>query len=127
MENKDTEKLAQTILADSKLELTNPDFTRNLMSQINAENRKRIILRKSLFYLFLFISIDTIILTMMKLLGFSMADLSGFIESVTLEIANTSSKSGDILLVYFLIQAIILFIMKRVMDSRLLSMKSGKE
>lgn len=127
MENIDTEKLAQTMLADSKLELTNPDFTRNLMSQINAENRKRIILRKSLYYLFLFISIDTFILTMMKLLGFTMAGISGFFESATLEIAQTSSKSGDILLVYFLVQAILLFIMKRVMDSRLLSMKSGKQ
>lgn len=123
MENKDTEKLAQTMLAASKLELTNPDFTRNLMFKINAENRKRIILRKSLFYLFLFISIDTIMLVLMKLLGFSMSDLSGFIESITLEIAITSSKSGNILLPYFLIQVIVILIMKKVMDSRFLSMK----
>lgn len=127
MENKDTERLAKALLADSKLELSNPDFTRNMMNRINAENRKRILIQKSLFYLFLFISINVITLTLMKLTGFSMNDLSKFIELATVKIVNSSSKIGNVLLLYFLFQAIVLLLLIRAMNSSFFSMKSGKQ
>ena len=55
MENKDVDKLTRTILANSKLEIKNPDFTFNLMDKIKAENRRKIIIRQSTFtFLYLF-------------------------------------------------------------------------
>lgn len=110
MENNDTDKLTRSILGNSKLEIKNPDFTLNLMAKIKAENRRRTIVRQGAFYLLLFVLIDSVIFSLLKLLGISISDLSMLIGNTSSEIAKASSGKGNILLFYLLVQSIILLI-----------------
>lgn len=111
MENNDTDKLTRSILGNSKLEIKNPDFTLNLMGKIKAENRRRTIVRQGAFYLLIFVLIDSVIFSLLKLLGISISDLSMLIGNTSSEIAKASSGKGNILLFYLLAQSIILLIM----------------
>jgi hypothetical protein len=111
MENNDTDKLTRKILENSKLEINSPDFTSNLLGKIKAENRRKTIVRQSVFYLLMFVSIDAIIWTLFKLFGVSIADISLLIECISSEFANASSGKGNYLLLSLLIQSIILLIM----------------
>lgn len=111
MENNDTDKLTRSILGNSKLEIKNPDFTVNLMGKIKAENRRRTIVRQGAFYLLLFVLIDAVIFSLLKLLGISISDLSMLIGNTSSEIAKASSGKGNVLLFYLLVQSIILLIM----------------
>lgn len=111
MENNDTDKLTRSILGNSKLEIKNPDFTLNLMAKIKAENRRRTIVRQGAFYLLLFVLIDAVIFSLLKLLGISISDLSMLIGNTSSEIAKASSGKGNVLLFYLLVQSIILLIM----------------
>jgi len=122
MENKDADKLTRTILANSKLEIKNPDFTFNLMDKIKAENRRKIIIRQSTFYLLIFISIDAVIWTLFKLFRVSIADISLLIESTSSEISKASSGKGNVLLLTLFIQSIILLFM--IGRARFLNFKS---
>jgi len=122
MENKDTDKLTRSILANSKLEINNPDFTLNLMGKIKAENRRRTIVRQGAFYLLMFVSIDAVIFSLLKLLGVNINDLSMLIGNTSSEIAKASSGKGNALLFYVLAQSIILLIM--IGRSRFLSFKT---
>ena len=122
MENKDVDKLTRTILANSKLEIKNPDFTFNLMDKIKAENRRKIIIRQSTFYLLIFISIDAVIWTLFKLFRVSIADISLLIESTSSEISKASSGKGNVLLLTLFIQSIILLFM--IGRARFLNFKS---
>lgn len=122
MENKDVDKLTRTILANSKLEIKNPDFTFNLMDKIKAENRRKIIIRQSTFYLLMFISIDAVIWTLFKLFRVSIADISLLIESTSSEISKASSGKGNVLLLTLFIQSIILLFM--IGRARFLNFKS---
>jgi len=122
MENKDAYKLTRTILANSKLEIKNPDFTFNLMDKIKAENRRKIIIRQSTFYLLMFISIDAVIWTLFKLFRVSIADISLLIESTSSEISKASSGKGNVLLLTLFIQSIILLFM--IGRARFLNFKS---
>jgi len=122
MENKDADKLTRTILANSKLEIKNPDFTFNLMDKIKAENRRKIIIRQSTFYLLMFISIDAVIWTLFKLFRVSIADISLLIESTSSEISKASSGKGNVLLLTLFIQSIILLFM--IGRARFLNFKS---
>lgn len=110
MENNDTDKLTHSILGNSKLEIKNPDFTLNLMAKIKAENRRRTIVRQGAFYLLLFVLIDAVIFSLLKLLGISISDLSMLIGNTSSEIVKASSGKGNILLFYLLAQSIILLI-----------------
>lgn len=110
MENNDTDKLTRSILGNSKLEIKNPDFTLNLMAKIKAENRRRTIVRQGAFYLLLFVLIDAVIFSLLKLLGISISDLSMLIGNTSSEIVKASSGKGNILLFYLLAQSIILLI-----------------
>lgn len=111
MENNDTDKLTRSILGNSKLEIKNPDFTLNLMGKIKAENRRRTIVRQGAFYLLIFILIDAVIFSLLKLLGISTSDISTLIGSTSSEIAKASHGKGNVLLFYLLAQSIILLIM----------------
>lgn len=105
------DKLARTILANSKLEIKTPDFTLNLMGKIKAKNRRKTIVRQGAFYLLMFVSIDAVILALFKLLGISFTDISLLIGSTSSEIAKATSGKGNVLLYYMLAQGIILLIM----------------
>jgi hypothetical protein len=111
MENNETDKLASSILKNSKLELGNPDFTLNLMNKIKAENRRKVIVRQIAYYLLIFVSIDALILTLLKLLGVSISDLSLVIGNTSSEIAKASSGIGNTLVLYLLLQTFILLIL----------------
>jgi hypothetical protein len=111
MENNETDKLASSILKNSKLELENPDFTLNLMNKIKAENRRKLIVRQIAYYLLIFVSIDALILTLLKLLGVSISDLSLVIGNTSSEIAKASSGIGNTLVLYLLLQTLILLIL----------------
>jgi hypothetical protein len=111
MENNETDKLASSILKNSKLELENPDFTLNLMNKIKAENRRKVIVRQIAYYLLIFVSIDALILTLLKLLGVSISDLSLVIGNTSSEIAKASSGIGNTLVLYLLLQTFILLIL----------------
>lgn len=113
MENNDTDKLSRTILANSKLEIKNPDFTLNLMDKIKAENRRKVIIRQSASYLIMFISIDAAILALFKLIGVSFADITLLIGNTSSEIAKVASGKGNVLLLCMLVQSIFLLIMIR--------------
>ena len=107
MENNETDKLSRTILKNSKLELSNPNFTLNLMNKIKAENRRKFIVRQIASYFLLFISIDALILASLKLLGISITELSLSIENMTSEITTASSGIGNALVLYLLLQTFI--------------------
>lgn len=111
MENNETDKLASSILKNSKLELENPDFTLNLMNKIKAENRRKLIVRQIAYYLLIFVSIDALILTLLKLLGVSISDLSLVIGNTSSEIAKATSGIGNTLVLYLLLQTFILLIL----------------
>lgn len=111
MDNNETDKLASSILKNSKLELGNPDFTLNLMNKIKAENRRKVIVRQIAYYLLIFVSIDALILTLLKLLGVSISDLSLVIGNTSSEIAKASSGIGNMLVLYLLLQTFILLIL----------------
>ena len=111
MDNNETDKLASSILKNSKLELGNPDFTLNLMNKIKAENRRKVIVRQIAYYLLIFVSIDALILTLLKLLGVSISYLSLVIGNTSSEIAKASSGIGNMLVLYLLLQTFILLIL----------------
>jgi hypothetical protein len=122
MDNTNIDKLTMDILANSKLELTNPNFDSILMNKIRFESRKQSIFHNATLYIFIFIVIDAIIFSMLKLVHISITDMiskvNAFTHGLLANIQNGSSNIGQFLLIYFLILAIVIFCINIVSGSR---------
>jgi len=87
MESKD--KLTKDILANSKLELTNPDFNNLLMNRIRNERRKQVLVHNIVLYSLIFMSIDAIIFALLKLMNIRITDITIKINSFSHGTSNT--------------------------------------
>jgi len=76
MDTQRTEKFTREILAKSKLELTNPDFSNSLMNKIRKEKKKQIIIHDLVLYSLIFISIDTIIFALLKIMNIKISEIT---------------------------------------------------
>jgi hypothetical protein len=122
MDNTSIDKLTRDILASSKLELTSPNFDSILMNKIKFESRKQSIFHNTALYFFIFISIDTMIFSLLKMIHISITDMiskvNAFIHVVVANIQNSPSNIGLFLLIYFLILAVVIFCVNIVSGSR---------
>jgi len=122
MDNTNVDKLTKDILASSKLELTSPNFDSILMNKIKIESRKQSIFHNTALYFFIFISIDVIIFSLLKLMHISITDMiskvSAFTHGLFSNIQNSPSNIEEFLIIYFLILAIVIFCVNIVSGSR---------
>lgn len=76
MNNSDSERLIKDILKNSRMELTDPDFSSATMKRIVRVEKKRRILNDVLLDLFVFIATDALICLVLWLTGLSVFDLA---------------------------------------------------
>ncbi len=106
MEHKSSDKIAKSILSNSKLSIDNPDFSKTIVNTIQRENRKRILIGNLKYYSLIFIGIDILIVTLLSLFDTKITDILAKTSIIFTDLA-----SGQLVLIYFtLIIAAILLI-----------------
>ena len=122
MDNIDIEKTTKNILAKSKMELNNPDFSKLIMNKIQAEESKQFMFRNLFQYFLIFVAIDTIIFSLLKLINIRISDipikLSTFINGIFSAIHQGSINIHDLLIIYFSAFAVIILIISIISNSR---------
>lgn len=75
MENSKVDDFAKELIIESKLELTNPYFTKTVMRKIKTINRKKEIYPNIKFYAVLLITTEAAIFTLLKVSGLNFTDI----------------------------------------------------
>jgi len=122
MDNSNIDKLTKNILAESKLELTNPDFNYLMMNKIRFESRKKIVFHNIGLFILIFITFDALIFSIFKILSINIAGINlkigNFIHNEVLSIQNDFSNIGQLLITCFLVLAIVIFVLNNPFGSR---------
>jgi hypothetical protein len=122
MDNSNIDKLTKKILADSKLELANPDFNHLVMNKIRFEKRKKSIFHNVGLFFFIFITFDLLILSLLKILSINITGLSlktgSLIHRILFSPQNGLSNPGQLLFTYLLVLGIVVFALNRLLSSR---------
>jgi len=105
MENIKAEGFAKSILSNSKLDIENPDFNTAIMNKISQESRKSTLFYNLKYYALVFIGIDILIVTLLRLFNIGFINITKNIGNISIE-----SMSGQLIPIYFifLIAAILL-------------------
>ncbi len=117
MEEENIDKLTKEILADSKLELTNPDFNNLLMSKIRYQNNKQTTRQNIFSYGILFISIDVLIYALLKILNIRITEIFSTVSSLSQSLLS-SIGNGHFIFIYFLIMAVVIIGVNILSESR---------
>ena len=96
MENKNAEEITKNIFSDSKLNIENPDFNKVVMDKIRRKNRKSILFYNIKLYSLLFVGIDVLIITLLRLFNISIVDIPDRISTLTIK-----SMPGQFIPIYF--------------------------
>jgi hypothetical protein len=122
MDNANIDKLTKDILANSKLELTNYAFNNMVMNKIRHENRKQSISHNIGLYFLIFITYDTLIFSILKLMNISLTGINlkidAFIHGIFFSIQNGFSNIGHFIFIYFLILAMVIFAVNKILGSQ---------
>jgi hypothetical protein len=122
MDNSNIYKLTKDIQADSKLELTNPNFNNLVMNKIRFENRKKSILHNIGLFVLIFITFDALIFSLLKILNINITDTNlkivALIHGISFSIPNNISNIGHFLFTYFLILVVAFFALNKILGSR---------
>ena len=124
MENSDIDKLSKDILQKSKLKISNPDFNNIIMEKIIAANRKVIILYNLLYYSAIFVSVDVLILIILKffnisILKFKLSNIS-FSEEILSNLHQfVELFAGNSIIQYSVISLLIVLIFNKLSTTRL--------
>lgn len=68
MKNINNDLFAKEMMQNSRLEITNANFDKIVMQKIQAESRRHNLISHSILYLVIFISIDSILFVILKLM-----------------------------------------------------------
>lgn len=96
MENNNADEFAKSILSNSKLDLENPDFNTAVMNKISRESRKSSLFYNIKYYALIFIGIDILIITLLRLFNIRFVDITNSINTISFE-----SMSGQLIPIYF--------------------------
>ena len=122
MDNSNIDKLTKRILADSKLELANPDFNHSIMNKIRFENRKKSVLHNVGLFFLIFITFDTLILSLLRILHINITGISlktgTLIHRILFSPQNDFSNIGQLLITYFLVLGIVVFVLNKLLAFR---------
>ncbi|MCW3789592.1 hypothetical protein [Plebeiibacterium sediminum] len=121
MENKKEEEFAKSILSNSKLNIENADFNKVVMNKIRRKNRKKILLHNLRNYSLIFVGIDLLIITLLRLLNIRITEMSGIISKLSLE-----SMSAQLFLVYFVFLIVSIFIIVKFSENGYLYSKTDR-
>jgi uncharacterized Tic20 family protein len=121
MEKDIEERIAKDILANSMLELTNPDFNGIIMHKIRVENRKKST-RNFALYLQIFIPIIFFVFSLLKLINISIIGIASKTGTFIIEIfpglvQQVSLNIGLFLIIYFLIVAVVILTFRVISGS----------
>jgi hypothetical protein len=122
MDNSNIDKLTKRILSNSKLELANPDFNHSVMNKIRFENRKKSVLHNVGLFFLIFITFDTLSLSLLKILHINITGISlkigTLIHRILFSPQNDFSNIGQLLITYFLVLGIVIFALNKLLASR---------
>lgn len=122
MDNSNIDKLTKRILADSKLELTNPDFNNLVMNKIRFENRKKSVFHNVGLFFLIFITFDTLILSLLKILSINITGISlkigTLFHRILFSVQNDFSNIGQLLITYLLVLGIVIFALNKLLAYR---------
>ena len=109
MDKKKSEEFAKSILSNSKLDIENPDFNKIVMDKTRRENRKSILLYNFKYYSLIFIGLDILIITLLKLFNIEIIDIPSRINNITVE-----SMSGQLIPIYLTLLIASILLIKSV-------------
>ena len=119
MENSNKDKITRDILSNSKLEIKNPNFNTIVMNKILSETREPKRYFRSVYYVLIFLLVDTFIFILFKLFSINTIVSS----SETNSLINDSIKNLIILkevifensiIQYFILSTIVLLILNKI-------------
>lgn len=105
MDKESADKLTRDILAKSKLELTNNDFSNLLMDKIRNKKRKQAIIYNIVLYFLIFISLDAILFVALKLMNIRITEIALKINSFS----HGTLITKYFLFIYFMVFAFLAF------------------
>lgn len=117
MDNAKVDGLTKDILSGSKLEITNPDFKKTLMSKIKAENRKMTLLQNIKFYTLVFISIDAAIIVIFSLMNIRVSDISLKFKFFSSGFGGLYSNPGQFVFIYFVVLLAAIFVLNLITNT----------
>ncbi len=121
MDNSNIDKLTKRILADSKLELVKPDFNHLVMNKIRFDNRKKTVFHNVGLFFLIFISFDSLIFSLLKILHINITGISLKIGTsfhrILFSPQNDYSNIGQLIIIYFLVFGIVLFTINKLSSS----------
>lgn len=122
MDNSNIENLTKSIMVESKLELTNPHFSKLVMKKIRTEYRRQSIFQNVGLFFIRFITIDAIIFCLAKTFGIKTVDIASKIDVlsnvITSGIQTVFLKIEHHILIYLIIYAIVIILINRKLSSR---------
>lgn len=122
MDNSNIDKLTKRILADSKLELANPDFNHSVMNKIRFENSKKLVFHNIGLFFLIFITFDALIFSLLKILSINIVGINlkigTLIHRILFSVQNDFSNIGQLLITYFLVLVIVIFVLNKLLASR---------
>jgi hypothetical protein len=121
MDNSNIDNLTKGILAESKLELTNPHFSNLVMKKIRTVYRRQSIFQNIGLFFIRFITIDAVIFCLAKTFGIKIVDIASKMEVlsnvITSCIQTGFRKSEHLILIYIIILAIVIILLNRKLSS----------
>jgi hypothetical protein len=121
MENKKAEEFAKSILSNSKLDMENPDFNKVVMDKIRRKNRINILSRNLRNYSLIFIGIDLLIYTLLRLFNIKITEISSIFSNLSFE-----SMSSHFIMVYFGFLVISIFLIVKISGNGYLYSKTNQ-
>ena len=121
MENTNLDKITSIIMANSSLEITNPDFSKIIMTKIIQKEKQRPVVRYILFCSLFIIVACVVIILLLKpgqsagLVLPSQFDI--FSSSIIINIAGAGNWIMKDL--YFILPVVVLLLFKKLIDSKL--------
>jgi hypothetical protein len=106
------DKITKSILANSNLSLTNPEFNRLALDKLKMANKKQVIVHNISIFCLVFVTFDLLIFSLFKLLGVRILDI---IKSITINPYMVNSTG--FVFVYFITLIFIAIVMNLISNN----------
>ncbi len=120
MENTSIDKITKNILNKSRMEITDPGFSRMVMNKIMIEERKKIFTRNILSLCFILGIVAIYIYLFLQSLQINNIDFATLLSNLGHEILTGIEKTAAWIIEneYFILPVIVILIFKKIIDSR---------
>jgi len=98
MKNSNIDKLANDIMKNSYLEITDPDFNGTIMKRVLQESRKQRVLENIFLCVLVFVAVDSLIFLVLWLFGLNIFDVALRSENISQELLLHIDKFKDAIL-----------------------------